>query len=64
MTRELVESIFLVLLLARRTRVEREGHKEGEIKEFLIICLQDMGSHPILLLFQSSTWAFFIKFNT
>ena len=42
MTPESVESIFLVLLLARRTRVEREGHKEGEIKQFLIICLQYM----------------------
>lgn len=44
--------------------MEREGRKEGEIKQFLIICLQDMGSHPILRLFQSGTWAFLIKFNT
>lgn len=38
------ETIQLVLPLVRRT--EAEGHKEGEIKQFLIIWSQVLEAHP------------------
>lgn len=41
---ESVESIHPVLPLVRRAG--GEDHREGEIKQFLIIWPQDMGAHP------------------
>lgn len=55
------ETIHCVLPLVRRT--EAEGHKEGEIKQFLIISSQDLEAHPVLLLFQMATLEFLMNFN-
>lgn len=58
---ELGETIYFVLPVVGRA--EAEGHKEGEIRQFLIIWPQDMEAHPLLLLFQMATLEFLINLN-
>lgn len=58
---ESVESIHPVLPLVRRAG--GEDHREGEIKQFLIIWPQDMGAHPALCFLHMTTLGFLINFN-